>query len=180
MQPSQHKALLVIDMQNGLFHASPAPFAAESVLANINRLIALAHQAHAPVFFARHTGPDGSPFAESSPLTQLIPELQMDASRDRVFVKRYPNCFRDTEFLAALKSADIHELVIVGMKSEYCVDTTCRAAADLGFRVVLIEDGHTSVDNDVVNAGQIIAHHNKTLAGPFVQLSACVDYAFAE
>jgi len=178
MQPSQHKALLVIDMQNGLFHASPAPFAAESVIANINRLIALAHQSHAPVFFARHAGPDGLPFAESSLLTQLIPELQMDASRDRVFVKRYPNCFRDTELLAALKSADIHELVIVGMKSEYCVDTTCRAAADLGFRVVLVEDGHTSVDNGVLNAEQIIAHHNQTLAGPFVQRASSAAYAF--
>lgn len=178
MQPSQHKALLVIDMQNGLFHASPAPFAADTVLANINQLIALAHQAHAPIFFARHIGPDGSPFAESSPLTQLIPELQMNASHDRVFVKRYPNCFRDTELLAALKSADIQELVIVGMKSEYCVDTTCRAAADLGFRVVLIEDGHTSVDNGVLSAEQIIAHHNQTLAGPFVQLVSSAAYAF--
>lgn len=178
MQPSQHKALLVIDMQNGLFHASPAPFAAESVLANIKQLIALANQAHAPIFFARHTGPDGSPFAESSPLTQLIPELQMNASHDRVFVKRYPNCFRDTELLAALKSADIQELVIVGMKSEYCVDTTCRAAADLGFRVVLIEDGHTSVDNGVLSAEQIIAHHNQTLAGPFVQLVSSAAYDF--
>lgn len=178
MQPSQHKALLVIDMQNGLFHASPAPFAAESVLANIKQLIALANQAHAPLFFARHTGPDGSPFAESSPLTQLIPELQMNASHDRVFVKRYPNCFRDTELLAALKSADILELVIVGMKSEYCVDTTCRAAADLGFRVVLIEDGHTSVDNGVLSAEQIIAHHNQTLAGPFVQLVSSAAYDF--
>ncbi|MRT25609.1 isochorismatase family protein [Enterobacteriaceae bacterium RIT697] len=177
MQP-QLKALLVIDMQNGLFHASPAPFAAESVLSNINQLIALAHQAHAPVFFARHTGPDGSPFAESSPLTQLIPELQMNASHDRVFVKRYPNCFHDTELLAALKSADIQELVIVGMKTEYCVDTTCRAAADLGFRVVLIEDGHTSVDNGVLSAEQIIAHHNQTLAGPFVQLVSSAAYAF--
>lgn len=178
MQPSQHKALLVIDMQNGLFHASPAPFAAESVLANIKQLIALANQAHAPIFFARHTGPDGSPLAESSPLTQLIPELQMNASHDRVFVKRYPNCFRDTELLAALKSADIQELVIVGMKSEYCVDTTCRAAADLGFRVVLIEDGHTSVDNGVLSAEQIIAHHNQTLAGPFVQLVSSAAYDF--
>ncbi|MCW6030008.1 cysteine hydrolase family protein [Pantoea sp. JK] len=177
MQP-QPKALLVIDMQNGLFHATPAPYAAESVLANINQLIALAHQAHAPVFFARHTGPDGSPFAESGPLTQLIPELQMDASHDRVFVKRYPNCFRDTELLSALKSADIQELVIVGMKSEYCVDTTCRAAADLGFRVVLIEDGHTSVDNGVLSAEQIIAHHNQTLAGPFVQRVSSAAYAF--
>jgi nicotinamidase-related amidase len=58
------------------------------------------------------------------------------------------------------------------------VDTTCRAAADLGFRVVLIEDGHTSVDNGVLSAEQIIAHHNQTLAGPFVQLVSSAAYAF--
>lgn len=178
MQQSPRKALLVIDMQQGLFHGPQAPFAAASLLSNINQLIERARIANAPIFFARNTGPDGSPFAESSPLTQLIHELSVNSASDNVFVKKYPNCFRDTELLAALKQAGIEELAIVGMKTEFCVDTTCRAAADLGFRVVLIEDAHSSVDNGKLTAEQIIAHHNQTLAGPFVKLAASADYPF--
>jgi hypothetical protein len=51
-----------------------------------------------PVFFARHPGPEGSPFAESSLLTQLIPEMQMDALQDRILVKRYPNKLTPTQY----------------------------------------------------------------------------------
>ncbi|KGT91234.1 cysteine hydrolase family protein [Enterobacter cancerogenus] len=175
MPSSSKKALLIIDMQHGLFFAPQQPFAAETLLNNINTLIARARDAKAPIFAARHTGPEGTPLAESSPLTQLIPQLAIDAELDGVFVKRYPNCFRGTTLLASLQLAGIEELVICGMKTEYCVDTTCRAAADLGFRVVLISDAHSTTDNGQMSASQIIAHHNQTISGPFAQLAATAD-----
>lgn len=65
-------ALLIIDMQEGLFRGPASPHSAEAVLSNVCVLIAKARQAHVPVFFARHTGPDDSPFSEQSPLTQLL------------------------------------------------------------------------------------------------------------
>jgi uncharacterized membrane protein len=57
------------------------------------------------------------------------------------------------------------------MKTEFCVDTTCRAAPEHGFRTVLISDAHTTMDNKYLSASEIIAHHNVTLAGPFVTLA---------
>lgn len=72
---SSESTLLVIDMQQGLFNAPDAPYAASLVLSNICLLITKARQAGVPVFFARHTGPDASPFSEQSPLTRLIPEM---------------------------------------------------------------------------------------------------------
>ena len=53
---SPKRALLVIDMQVGLFHGPERPYDGERVLANINRLIGRAHEAGAPVFAVRHTG----------------------------------------------------------------------------------------------------------------------------
>lgn len=178
MASPSKKALLIIDMQHGLFFAPQQPYAAEATLDNINLLITHAREMDAGIFAARHTGPEGSPLAESSPLTQLIPQLAIDPAQDGVFVKRYPNCFRGTTLLASLQLAGIEELVICGMKTEYCVDTTCRAAADLGFRVVLIGDAHTTTDNGQIIAQQIIAHHNQTLSGPFVQLVTAAEYQF--
>ena len=40
-----------------------------------------------PVFFARHTGADDSPFSAQSPLTQLLPEMGVNGERDIVFIK---------------------------------------------------------------------------------------------
>jgi nicotinamidase-related amidase len=57
----------------------------------------------------------------------------------------------------------VSELIICGMHTEFCVDTTSRRALALGYPVILIEDGHTSAGNAVLSAAQVIAHHNATL-----------------
>ena len=169
-------ALLIIDMQQGLFRGPVSPCSADAVLANIRLLIANARHAQVPVFFARHVGPDDSPFSEKGPLTQLIPELDVK-EQDVVFTKRHPSCFRDTELLRELNQRGIRQLVIAGMKTEFCVDTTCRAAPELGFRTILISDAHTTMDNEL-SASDIIRHHNSTLAGPFVALSTASNWHF--
>jgi nicotinamidase-related amidase len=171
-------ALLIIDMQQGLFHGPQIPYAASAVLANIRLLIKNARASGTPLFFARHTGPAGSPFSEQSPLTQLIPELDVNVEQDSVFIKKYPNCFRDTELLQQLKQSNIDQLIIAGMKTEFCVDTTCRAAFDAGFNVVLVSDAHTTMDSPALTADNIVRHHNQTLAGPFVSLVTTEEWVF--
>ncbi|WP_175924745.1 cysteine hydrolase family protein [Burkholderia cepacia] len=174
---SPKRALLVVDMQVGLYHGPDRPYDGERVLANINRLIGRAHEAGAPVFAVRHTGPAGSPIAPDSPLTALLPELAIDAARDTVFAKTQSSCFTGTPLAAWLQAAGIGEIVIAGMKTQYCVDTACRAAADHGFRAVLVTDGHTCMDTPELPAERIVAHHNATLGGPFATLTttdACV------
>lgn len=172
------RALLVIDMQQGLFNGSDAPFDKDRVLANTRQLIARAREAGAPIFAARHTGPAGSPIAPGSPLTQLLPQLGIDAQRDRVFDKTRPSCFEGTGLATWLAEAGIAELVIAGMKTEFCVDTTCRAAAGLCFRPVLVADAHTTTDSPLLQAGLIIGHHNRTLGGAFAQLVQTADCRF--
>jgi nicotinamidase-related amidase len=98
--------------------------------------------------------------------------------QDVVFTKRYPSCFRNTELQHELNQRGIKQLVIAGMKTEFCVDTTCRVAPDLGFRTVLISDAHTTMDNEHLFASDIISHHNSTLTGPFVALSTASNWHF--
>lgn len=175
---SPRRALLVIDMQRGMFGGPVAPYEGGRIIDNINHLIARARDAGAPIFAARHTGPKGSPIEPGSPLSQLLPELAVNAATDTVFDKTRPNCFHGTGLQAWLAEAGIGELVIAGMKTEYCIDTTCRAAADLGIRPILIADAHTSMDSAVLSAKAIIEHHNLTLSGPFATLLNAADCAF--
>ncbi|WP_027818149.1 cysteine hydrolase family protein [Paraburkholderia bannensis] len=172
------RALLIVDMQVGLFNGNPPPYEGARVLANINTLIARAREAGAPVFAVRHTGPAGSPLAPDSELTKLVSGLDVDAARDSVFMKTRPNCFVGTDLAQRLADAGVSELAIVGMKTEYCVDSTCRAVLDLGLRAVLIEDAHTTMNTPGLDARDIIAHHNRTLNGPFVTLARTGDFVF--
>ncbi|WP_419793498.1 cysteine hydrolase [Pseudomonas palleroniana] len=168
-------ALLIIDMQTGLYDGPEKPFERERVLGTINQLIQRARKAQAPIFVARHTGPEGSPIAAGSALWQLWPGLDVDPARDHLFDKTRPSCFHGTRLAQELAAAQINELVIAGMKTQFCIDTTCRVAAELGFSVVLPEDGHTCMDTPALKAEAIIEHHNATLAGAFVKRVKALD-----
>jgi nicotinamidase-related amidase len=145
-------ALLIVDMQVGLFNGPDRPYDGHRVLANINQLIQRAQDAGAPIFAARHVGPPGSSIAPGSPMTVLPPELDIDARSGTVFDKARPSCFVGTGLAAMLTEANIGELVIVGMKTQYCIDTTCRVARDLGFQPVLVADAHTCMDTEALPA----------------------------
>ena len=62
-----------------------------------------------------------------------------------------------------LQKSGVTRLVICGMYTEFCVDTTTRRALSLGYPVLLISDAHTSAGNVAVSPQQVIAHHNATL-----------------
>ena len=60
--------------------------------------------------------------------------------------KHYPNSFRETNLLEMLKGWETERLVVCGMMTHMCVDATVRAAADLGFQVLLAEDACATRD----------------------------------
>jgi nicotinamidase-related amidase len=171
-------ALLIIDMQVGLFHGPEKPHEGERSLANIQQLIKKARLQNVMVFAVRHTGPEGSPIAAGSPFWQLLPELGLDAEIDVLFNKSRPNAFHGTELAQQLTAAQIDDLYIVGMKSQFCIDSTCRAAADLGFKPLLVADAHTCMDTAALPAQAIIDHHNATLGGAFARLINSADVTF--
>ena len=59
---------------------------------------------------------------------------------ETVVVKRYPNSFRDTALLETLQALGADRLVVAGMMTHMCIDTTVRAAFDLGLRCTLAHD----------------------------------------
>ena len=63
-----------------------------------------------------------------------------------IVYKHYPNSFRETNLLEMLKEWGIERVVITGMMTHMCVDATARAAADLGFKVIVAEDACATRD----------------------------------
>lgn len=157
------QALLVIDVQRGLFDAEPRPFEADAVVARINALAARARAAGAPVIFVQHERAAGL-LAHGSESWQLERGLQVEPG-DLSLRKTTPDSFLHTELQTLLQDRGIEQLVICGYASEFCVDTTTRRAAALGYPVVLVADAHTTHDKPHATAAQIRAHHNATLPG---------------
>jgi nicotinamidase-related amidase len=94
--------------------------------------------------------------------------------------KTTPDSFNLTELHALLQARGITHLVICGLQSDFCVDSTVRRALALGYEVILAADAHSTVDNGVLSAAQIIAHHNTTLSnitsfGPRARVTLAED-----
>ncbi|WP_416423565.1 cysteine hydrolase family protein [Pseudomonas sp. App30] len=171
-------ALLIVDVQVGLIHGPQKPWQGERLLATINQVIAQAQAAGAPILAVRHTGPAGSPIAQGSPFWQVAPELNLAHGNVRLFDKQASSAFQGTDLEQWLKAEQVEDLVIVGLKTQYCVDSACRAAAQLGFKPVLVADGHSCMDTDLLAAEMIIAHHNQTLHGPIARVAAAAELQF--
>ena len=63
-----------------------------------------------------------------------------------IVYKHYPNSFRETNLLEMLREWQVERVVICGMMTHMCVDATVRAAADLGFEVILVADACATRD----------------------------------
>lgn len=154
-------ALLVIDVQHALCTGPDAAFDIDAVIARINVVSAAARAARAPVVFIRHSEADG-PLAEGSPGWQLDERLMVHPE-DLIVGKTATDSFHRTTLQSTLQSHGIDALVVCGLQSEFCVDSTVRGALAHGYPVTLVSDGHSTVDNGVLVAAQISAHHTATL-----------------
>lgn len=120
-----------------------------------------ARAAPVPVVLVQHEEDSGSLVA-GSPGWQLARGLQ--TSKDDLRVrKKSPNSFHKTDLHSLLQERGVTRLVVCGLQTEFCVDTTVRQALALGYDVVLAADAHSTTDSDTLSAAQIAAHHNRTL-----------------
>lgn len=168
-------ALLVIDVQQALCSGPDAAFDIDGVVDRINGLAAKARAAGSPVVFVQHEEAVG-PLRFETAGWQLCDRLvvQPDDLRLR---KTTCDSFRRTGLQSLLQARGVDQLVVCGLQSEFCVDSTVRGALAHGYPVVLVADGHSTMDNGVLSAAQISAHHNVTLAnidsfGPRVTTTA--------
>jgi nicotinamidase-related amidase len=155
------QALLVIDVQHVLFNGQRRPFEADEVIDRINALTARAREAGVPVVLVQHEYP-GSPMEYGSENWQFVKNLVI-LPGDVTVPKSSPDSFLRTNLGKLLQQWETEQVVVCGYASEFCVDTTVRRAAALGYSVALASDAHTTHDKEHASGAQIRAHHNATL-----------------
>jgi len=156
---SEGTVLLVIDMQVGLVAGA---YRAGEVLGTIATLLAKARSSRTPVVYLQHESDEFEPLKRGTATWQIHPEI-VPAEGELVIPKRASDSFYQTSLRGELEARRVRHLVVTGMMTEACVDTTSRAAISLGYDVTLVEDAHTTW-NARLPAPQIIEHHNATLA----------------
>ncbi len=170
-------ALLVIDVQEGM-----EPLTAHDgagVVSRIASLLDRARKAGTSVVYVQHDGSaePGHPLAREKPGHAVYHAIAPHEG-DPVVVKTHCSAFQDTDLDARLRAMEIDHLIVCGMQTEYCVDTTVRAAYERGLKVTLVSDAHSTGDTRTLKAKDIIAHHNVTLGGDFATVKKADEVKF--
>lgn len=154
-------ALLLIDVQNGLFDEAYDEEA--EILYVLVDLLKQARDQQVPILYIQHGGGPGHPLEPRTPGWQIHP-LVTPHSEDIIVHKSASDAFYESSLQDIIQALGVTRLVITGAQTEYCVDATCRRAASLNYDVCLVANGHTTSDNGHLTIAQIVAHHNHLLA----------------
>jgi len=156
-------ALLVIDVQVAIVD-DPSTHRGPEVLVRIADLLDRARGAGTPVVFVQHEEPNYPAMMLGAPGWQIHPAVA-PLPGEPIVAKTASDAFCGTTLRSLLDDRGVTRLVVAGCQTDYCVDTTTRRALSLDYDVTLAADAHTTSDNSVLTAAQIIAHHNAALAG---------------
>ncbi len=174
-------ALVVIDMQVGMFETPGVPPVPEGerLLRNIEGLVRRAREADVAVVHVRHADGPGHPLEKGTKGWETHPRVA-PKSGEPIVDKETPDSFLRTTLQDELESRGIGRLVLAGMQTEYCVDTTCRRAFALGYEVTLAADAHGTWDDESLTAAQIVAHHNEVMGNGFAEVVPSAEISFRE
>lgn len=148
---SMREALMVIDVQNDYFEGGAFPlYQPEEALANVHLLIERFNDEDQPVYFIQHISrsKEATFFLPDTHGVKLHSSFEPFLSFRHVYTieKAYPNSFLQTVLQAKLQEEKIDQLVISGMMTHMCVDSTARQAKELGYQVKLISDACATRD----------------------------------
>ena len=168
----KHAALLVIDVQMGMFAKSTIVYRAEQLIRNITSLVRSAQQAGTPVIFIQHSGEKD--LIRDTPGWQFHPDL-LKLGPDATVHKRHGNAFEETELDQILKARGVEQVVVTGMVTHGCVKNTCLGGLAAGYRVILVADAHSSYSQ---KADQLILDWNAKLQKQGIRLKTTTEIAF--
>jgi nicotinamidase-related amidase len=162
-------ALLIIDVQAGILPAKGTERPAvrqrfDEVRRRIFGLVGEARRQGAPIIFVQHDGEPGHRLETGAPGWEICEDLGRTAD-DIVVRKTACDSFYETDLQTVLSDQGVKHLVVAGLMTQYCVDTTCRRAVSLGYDVTLVADAHTTADMPSLTVEQIVDHHNALLDG---------------
>lgn len=178
------QALLLIDIQNDYFTGGAMELVgSEEAAAQAAKLLRHFRERSLPVIHVQHVSSrEGATFFRPNTTGVEINDTVAPVAGEAVFVKNFPNSFRETGLLEHLRREDIGELVIAGSMTHMCIDTTTRAAADLGFKCLLAHDACAtkalSFNGATVPAAQVQAAYMAGLNGLFATVISADDIGF--
>lgn len=176
------KALLLIDIQNDYFPDGAMELNnVENAAKQARKVLELFRENHDTIIHIQHLSvrKDATFFLPNTKGCE-IHEWVTPLEKEILIQKNWPNSFRKTSLLEMLEKHQIKELTICGMMSHMCIDSTIRAAFDLGFSCKVLHDACATKDLEwngyLIESNEV--HHTimASLQGLFADVISTQDY----
>ena len=159
-------AFIIIDVQNILVETG---FETEKLLEKIAYLQDQARSKNIEIIYVQHVE---NPEAQTSEDWQLSALLNRKPD-EKVFQKRYNSMFKETGLKEYLDQQGIEQLVLCGMQTEYCVDTSVKVGFEYGYKLVIPEGAVTTFDGEDIPAETLNEFYENIWEGRFADV---LDY----
>lgn len=153
--------LLLIDIQNDYFKGGKLElYHAEQAVKNAKKILDLFREKNLPIIHIQHINlkKEATFFIKETEGVKIHDDV-CPLPDETIIIKHAPNSFYNTDLQTVLVDKKIEQLVVCGMMSHMCIDTTVRCAKDFDYHVTLIEDACTTKDlvkeNEILKASLV-------------------------
>jgi nicotinamidase-related amidase len=177
------QCLMMVDIQNDYYPGGKLEVVGmEQAAENARTLLDIFRKEHSHLIYMKHISKhSGATFFLPDTPGVEIHDMVAPKQDEIVVEKHFPNSFRETALLSHLRNAGVEEVVICGAMSHMCIDATTRAAFDLGFRCVVIEDACATRDlmhkGEAIKAESVHAAFMAALEVPYAKVISTSEYA---
>ncbi len=149
--------LLIVDVQTALVEKHP--YNEQNVIDNIKKLISTARGNGKEVLYVRHDDGKDSELEYGTEGWQVYAKIAPN-NGEKVFDKQYNSAFLKTGLKEYLDSKQIDTIILAGLQTEYCIDTTCKSAFEYGYKIIIPEETNTTFDNEYLSGEKLYEFYN--------------------
>ncbi|WP_421365819.1 cysteine hydrolase family protein [Streptococcus suis] len=157
-------ALLVIDIQH--LPVEGKPYGIENRLRLWHESLAQARKAGLEVIHVRHHDEELVKGTADWEIHSTVAPL----ASEKIFDKTFNSAFKETGLHTYLQEKGIEQLIIMGMATNFCIDTMIKVAFELGYKVAVIQDGTTTGYSGKLDAKDLIDHYQNIWSWNFAQV----------
>jgi nicotinamidase-related amidase len=154
MEQQQSKtALVLVDVQKAFleWEADGKRRNNPEAVANIATLLSAFRRDHRPVFHIRHASRQADSALHPEKSGYVVIDEAREIDGEPVIVKSVNSGFIGTDLEDRLRGRDIGTVIIAGITTNHCVETTTRMAGNLGFDARLVSDACYTFDRTGYN-----------------------------
>lgn len=176
-------ALLIIDLQNDYFSGGKMELAnIDAAAEKAGKLLKMFRGSGGLIVHVRHLSvrPNATFFIPGTPGSEIHDSV-LPQPGEKIVEKNFPNSFRDTGLHQFLQSENVTKLLVCGAMTHMCIDTTVRAAFDLGYQTTLISDACATRDlvfeEEKIEAQNVQKAYLGAINGIFAQVMRFEQYS---